>query len=141
MDPLSLTASILAVFTAAQTGISSLRKLKAIWKAPQEIEKLLEGLSGLQDLLQEIIIYVPQAQHATNEPQMQILTRRVKTAGIKVTEMNDLLTNVSSHFSRLANASQARLVWLQNRNKVKALQEDLRDVKLDLGMVMNFLTA
>ena len=141
MDPLSVTASILAVLTAVQTSLSGLRKLKACWRAPQEIEKLLDELSDLQDVLQEINKYAPQARHAPNEPQIQILTRRVKIAGMKITEMNDLLTNLSPYFSGLGNASQARLVWLQNKNRVKILQQDLHDVRLDLGMIMNLLTA
>ncbi|KAK4694098.1 hypothetical protein P7C71_g3424, partial [Lecanoromycetidae sp. Uapishka_2] len=54
MDPLSLTASLLAVIAAAQGGIAGLRKLSNYRKAPSEIEELTSELDRLHAVLNEV---------------------------------------------------------------------------------------
>ncbi len=54
MDPLSLTASIIGVITAAKAGVKALLKLNECRKAPQEVEDLASELESVQRLLEDV---------------------------------------------------------------------------------------
>ena len=51
MDPLSITASVIAVLGAASTSGAAIRKLVALRKAPEELDALLNEGEALRSLL------------------------------------------------------------------------------------------
>jgi Fungal N-terminal domain of STAND proteins len=54
MEPLSLTASIIAVLTAANTVAHGLVKLRGFKNAPDELLALMNEVSDLQVILEEV---------------------------------------------------------------------------------------
>ncbi len=54
MDPLSITAGLLAVIGAAKAGANGVRKLSHYRKAPREVADLLSELESFTDLLTDI---------------------------------------------------------------------------------------
>ena len=50
MDPLSITASLLALIGAAKAGIIGLRKLSSYRNAPRELADLLSELESFEEL-------------------------------------------------------------------------------------------
>lgn len=138
MDPLSLTASIVAVITAANVGVKGLRKLDHFRRAPQEIEELTSELESIKSLLEEIASFArlnSQALHCES------LFQCVGRAGKKTNDINTLLATAPSNFPRLNDAGQARLLLFRYKDRLKCLRDDLRVVRMDLAVRLSLVEA
>lgn len=135
MDPLSFTASIIAVNTAVKAGVKGLRRLHEYRKAPQEISDLVSELESTGSLLEEILGFA--GVHEGCEG----LRYCVERAETKTTEINDLLLSASFVYPQLTNANQARLVLFRYRDRLKSLRDDLIVIRLDLAVRLNLIQA
>ena len=141
MDPLSLTASIIAILGAARAGIHGLKKLQILYKAPQVVGDLLGELKDFQGLVEEIMeileIVVPN-EHAQCASQLKSLVER---GGDIVSEINGVLASPPFQSFRLKNANQVRAIWLRNSGRLNALHQALKHVRVKLMDTLGVLTA
>lgn len=135
MDPLSFTASIIAVNTAVKAGVKGFRKLSDYRKAPQEIGDLVSELESTGSLLEEILGF------AGVHEDCEGLRYCVERAETKTTEINDLLLSASFVYPQLNNANQARLVLFRYRDRLKSLRDGLIVIRLDLAVRLNLIQA
>lgn len=140
MDPLSLTAGILAVIGAAKVVVEGLQRLNSYRKAPQEILGLLSDVTELHIFLEGVGLVIEHYQSVRCTPNIRSLTEHVGKAGQKVHDIKCLLDSPFFRDSRLNDRNKARIVWLQNKNKVKRLQIELRAIRVDLGTTLSLLT-
>ena len=141
MDPLSLTASIIAVLGAARTGAKALQRLNRARKAPREIGELLGEVTNFEILLERVQEIVGQREDLPCGPQLQCLVER---GGEIVGETNSLTTASSPHhlhFLKLSDHNRARVALLRNGSRLKSLRENLQVVSLDLAAALSLLTA
>ena len=138
MDPLSLTASLIAVGQAARTGLDTIKRIKAIWKAPTEIEDLKIKLQELDETLDDILSFISESQGV---PFGKSLAPPVARAKAIVARVNDLLQSKTLDCLRLRNANQARLNYMRNGSEAKALITDLQVVRMDLCVHFGLVTA
>ncbi len=138
MDPLSLTASILAVIAAAQAGVQGLRKLNTFRKAPQELEDLALELESIKSLLQDI-------EHCLELNPLLLqsggLSQSVRCAASKITRMNQLLESKPFALLKLSNAAQVRLVFIRYKDRLQSSRDDLRVVRQDLAVRLGLVAA
>ncbi|KAL8950089.1 MAG: hypothetical protein Q9222_003853 [Ikaeria aurantiellina] len=140
MDPLSLTASLIAIIGAAKTGSKALQKLTQARKAPGEVGDLLGELTSFQALLEETKDLVGQNKSLRCGEQLQSLVHR----GGEITgEINTLIQQTwpSIHFLKLSEANRQRVTVLRNGTRLKTLKDGLRLVSLDLAAALSLLTA
>ena len=138
MDPLSLTASILTVITAAQAGVQGLRKLNTFRKAPQELEDLALELESIKSLLQDVEHFLE-----LNPSLIQNggLSQSVRCAASKVIKINKLLEPEPFARLKLSNAAQGRLVFVRYKDRLRSLRDDLRVVRQDLAVRLGLVAA
>ena len=138
MDPLSLTASILAVITAAQAGVQGLQKLNTFRKAPQELEDLALELESIKSLVQDVEHFLELnpllIQHGG-------LSQSVRCAASKIIVINKLLESEPFALLKLRNAAQARLVFFRYKDRLHSLRDDLRVVRQDLAVRLGLVAA
>ena len=135
MDPV---ASILAIIGAARTGAAGLRKLNSVRKAPRQIADLITEVANFQSLLERIQELVAQADDIQCASDLHNLVAR---GGDSIHELNLLLASSSSQTFNLSDNNQARIAWFRASRQLKALQEDLRLVRLDLTAMLGYLAA
>ena len=138
MDPLSFAASVLAVITAAQPAIQGLRKLDAFRKAPRELEDLTLELESMESLLKDIehlVDLYPTLSYSGN------LSSSVLSAASMINEINKLLVSVRLKRLNLSDAAQARLSFVRYKDRLRALRDDLRAVKMDMVVRLGLVTA
>ena len=154
MDPVSFTASIIAVIGAARTGAAGLRKLNSVRKAPRQTADLIAEVANFQSLLERIQELVAQADDIQCASDLHNLVAR---GGDKIHELNLLLASSSFQIFNLSvlrifvtdgllllkiptiyaiglssakfqqsDNNQARIAWFRASRQLKALQEDLR---------------
>lgn len=138
MDPLSFTASLLAVIQAARIGIKGVRKLDACRKAPKELDRFRTELESLEALLEGVRTFINQ------NPSMiycDILSTLVNLASERVQSVNQILSSPALRFSRLSEENRARLTWIRYKHRLNVLAEDIKSIKAELGLRLGLVTA
>lgn len=140
MDPLSFTASLIAVFTAAKAGAKALEKINNSRNAPGEIGDLLEELNRFQALLKDINEFVGSRTDLRGFQQLQDLVRH---GGEIVGEINTTTTQTwpSIQFLKLSEANRQRVTAFKDGGKLTKLKDSLRVNRLDLTAALSLLTA
>ncbi|KAL9101752.1 MAG: hypothetical protein Q9163_003028 [Psora crenata] len=138
MDPLSFTVSLLTVIHAAHVSIQGLRKVYAYRNAPQELDRLRAELESLEELLQNIKTFTE-----TNEslPYCEILRKPLESASIKIASVETILSLPAFRLTRLSNANKARATWFRYKHQFEVLGEEVKSVKVDLGIRLGLITA
>ena len=146
MDPLSLTASLIAVGQAAATALQIAQKLcelvRAIKSAPEEIESLtldLRVFGCLVEMGQGCL-----ERHCKKTPQSSVL-RYIESRSI-LEQLGVQSERTTTRLLRLKDKtgdiheSQSqfltRLKWLLKKGDIKAMKPDMESVKLSLQLVM-----
>ena len=127
MDPLSVTASVLALATAVSATAKSSRGFRNVCKAPELIEELLNELHYLQLLLHQIEMFSESKQRMGHA---DVLLVPLKCAKIKIDRFNDLLSKPAE--LRLGKATRCRAIWVLKKHALLHLRNDLHFIKSDL---------
>ncbi|KAL8936823.1 MAG: hypothetical protein Q9216_004734 [Gyalolechia sp. 2 TL-2023] len=140
MDPLSFTASLIAVLGAAKAGCKVLEKVNDSRKAPSEVGDLLEELNRFQALLKDIEGF---AGPRENSPGVQQLQDIVRLGGEIVSEINITTAQTwpSIRYLRLSDANRQRVTVFKDGGKLVRLKDRLRVNRLDLTAALSLLTA
>ncbi|KAL9096637.1 MAG: hypothetical protein Q9165_001124 [Trypethelium subeluteriae] len=143
MDPLSVSASILAVVGAANTAVKVINKLH---DAPSEVCGLLEEISDLQGVLAGLHTMVPNLSAEANSPTKRLLTQSLSDlldrAKSKIVELGGIIHGILDRpATENAKAKVSRVSWLMEKSKVRKLQEDIRSVKLSLALLLGAVTS
>lgn len=140
MDPLSFTASVIAVLTLTGTVIKSLNEIRtALKNAPDDLLTLLDEMTDFQYVLRSIRdMAFDSSPNAFSE-----LSRLASRAKQKLDELENIL-----HYQILRHVPAAgekpevpRLRWLRVRGKVGAIRECLRHIGSQLGTALASITA
>lgn len=138
MDPLSFTASLLAVIQAARIGIKGVRKLDACRKAPKELDRFRTELESLEALLEGVRTFINQNPSIIY---CDILSTPVNLASERVQSVNQILSSPALRFSRLSEENRARLTWIRYKHRLNVLAEDIKSIKAELGLRLGLVTA
>lgn len=137
MDPLSITASALAILSAATATVKGAKRFH---EAPGEMEALLNDLAEVQVnmrcLEEDMLPLVSQGRLGQNHH--DDLLAKLSTADVLVKQLAECVTLERGRHSRLGSAS-ARLRWARSRGKVKTLKTKLEQLRRDLEMNLGIL--
>ena len=129
MDPLSLTASILAVVGAGARLAQGLDKLIALRGAPDELLALNNEVSDLRLVLSKLQD-TEYEEHWEASSAANLLTR----ARRKLLEVEELIEYRLTTVDRLTGESKIDWVgWLRERSQVLRLQRDIKTIKNSLS--------
>ncbi|KAL8737768.1 MAG: hypothetical protein Q9181_001358 [Wetmoreana brouardii] len=140
MDPLSLTAGIIAVLGAARAGCKALEKLDKTRRAPSQVGDLVAVMSSFKALLEEIVELVGQKSDVQGCDHLRELVERGGQLTGEIITITQK-TWVSVHFLKLSEANRHRLTVLSNGTRLKELKDGLRLVSLDLAAALSLLSA
>ena len=138
MDPLSITTAVITICGVINQATICCQKLRALRKAPKELELLLEEVAGLKDLLHELEPIVRDAQVANRDgawlggPRAGGLCQHLDRAASKLRELDSLVHNCA-HGEIRFGIDRGHLAWSGGRSKANALREDLCGLRLNLA--------
>ena len=138
MDPLSITASVIACGGAAKGTIKALQKIKIYINSSQEIDALINDLQDVQALLQGTLELIANADFSPSKE--QFLTQQVTRLGDKIRELDQAI-NARQHIPGVSEERQARISWVKHEKKIKSLRNDLVDAKTNVTNALTFITA
>ena len=139
MEPLSVAASVFAVIGAASATLKTLAKLRALPNAPDELSVLINELSDIQAVLWQVVSVV-QGREAEAGGPLEALHRQVEHAQERLLALDQLVHYHLVDYNEARELQVARLAWVRANHKVKALQEELRGIRLNIGTTLQTLT-
>jgi ankyrin repeat protein len=145
MDPLSLTANLIAVIGVAATVARRLERLRKNWNgAPTTIFTLSNEISDLQLIFNVCKDAIEDLDEQTNQKwqsTLHLASQIVAKAEMQLNQLEELVSMclIPSNTSGAIQLFKVdRLKWLQNGNKkAKRIQEALHNIKQDLVMMLD----
>ena len=142
MDPLSITASAIAVLGAVQQAGKCVQKLKAIREAPLELNLLLEEVVDLCQLLEHVKTaqkppdyYEDEGAVPTERPKG--LDWQISRTSTKLCELDQLI----QHHASRAHRRKLDFGWVRGRQKANALRADLKLLRLNIAASLSATTS
>lgn len=141
MDPLSLTASLLATIHAVHVGGRQLAKLKSYYNAPHEIARLKAELVSLGQLLENVHDFVkgdsgPMARYSND-----VLSTAISRAATRIDSINKILSSPAFGIVKLSDANKARLTLLRYKSRLAGLEKEVQESIQDLGVRLSLISA
>ena len=130
MEPLSVTASVVAVLGAARRLLKGLGLLKAAEGAPASLDDLLLHLSGIEEVLQATQD-VP-TEPSTVSPGLSRVLGRTKA---KFVEMESLIQYTLTEAGESSKVD--RWQWLRKRDEIEKLRRQLDALRNDLTALIS----
>ncbi|KAF2236787.1 ankyrin [Viridothelium virens] len=143
MDPLSVSASIVALVGAATTAVKIIKKLH---DAPSEVCGLLEEISDLQAVLAGLHTVVTNLSAEDRSPTTRLLTQSLSDlldrAKSKIVKIGGIIHGILDRpAAENGKAKVSRVSWLMEKSNVRALQEDIRSIKLSLALLLGAVAS
>lgn len=123
MDPLSIIASTIAIAT---TVAQSLRKLRDIYKAPEELQKLADTIERFTPVLRQIsIAFGSSSVEHIDSPDDGLLSL-VQSANTRLNRLNDIYQRHAVENTSPGDKQRfKRLHWQKFRSEVTQISEEL----------------
>lgn len=130
MDPISASASALALIGATAKVVKGIRRLKALQDAPRELDDLLAEISQL-----ELVLHAVQNAYENPGPELRILLAAAR----------DILVDLHSFIEyRLTEAGSSdrvdRWQWTRKSKNAERLRGKLKEVTANLVALVSVKT-
>ena len=140
-DPLSVTASVIAIMGAAEGVSKALARIKEIKNAPSELLALMNEFADLRVVLGDVERNIRNAQRSKlPERELAHLSTIANKAKDQLLELDQLF-----HYRLVKpNASQfkiSRREWARAKATIKRFRNSLRDVRLDILTQMAVISS
>ena len=144
-DPLSITASIVAIIGAAEGVTKIIRKVKHIQHAPIKLLALLNEVADLTTVLKVVQTFIrDQNTQSCNIPQDQVqqVSILVDRAKDEILQLEKLIeyTLVKPN-STLESIKISRQEWLKARPEITEFQQSFRDIRLKVMTHMALINS
>ena len=145
MDPISFTASLLAILggatAGAKAGAKTLEKISAYRHAPEEISALSAELGRFADLLEQTENFARTVDEKSLRTHGQALKQEVERAKKRIDDIGPLLSDASTFIARLNDERQAKALWMKNKKKIRVIHKDIKHAWVTISHAFGILTA
>ena len=141
MDPLSLTASIIAVFGAGGTIAKGLGKIRHLKKAPIVLLQLHNEVSDLHLLICAVdeLYRKPDDATARSALQEQVACRTLERAKRALLDLEELIGYILTKETNKGTEVDS-LAWIGALKKIKEAKSNIRAARDDLNAVWSALS-
>lgn len=128
---------------AADRVSSLLSKVKSLYDAPTEVYALINEVSDLKIVLEDLDTTVQEIRDWTSIPTDRIehLDRSVRIAKAKLLEVEDLVTDRLFKSNDAGREKVSRTAWVREKGRVSRLKDELRDLRLMISVKLTALNC
>lgn len=144
MDPLSLTANVIAVLGAVRSALTGLEKLRRLRHTPQQLVQLSDEVFDFQTVLVAVeAICNKLSGEFTDSLFVGYFETLVEKASDQLDQVLAISNNCSVRELETKDESSAKAVWRQwwRRNDLQRLFIDIRRSRQDIAAALTVLTA
>ena len=126
MDPLSITTGIITILGVVSSAV---RARRAVYKAPGEVESLLNDLTDSEIIIKDVEATLQEAGIAN--AQSSDLTNSLEAT---IALLDELLRIIRDDIRKTGNSLKVnRLAWIRAKHKVTTLRTSLDRIRLELN--------
>ena len=143
MDPLSITAGIIAIGQAVAATGTVLRAVRSFENAPVEFLMLLNDLTSLQAILEDIrsschkLEAAPINSDLKNLKTLEALEQDLRQIYTELTKLAEKFVTGNNGRTRKGLPRISKIKWLKEKDNIKQLRERSRDVQMRLALAYN----
>ena len=147
MDPLSMTAGILAIIGAGSTVRKGLKKIISARRLPDILLQLNNEVTDLQYVVQDVDDLLRQRSPSTGEDRRPLssqasLTSALEHARATLLALESLIVNELTTVDSLDGRTKMnRITWLRVESKVKGLKDDIQTDRVRLSSALSLLAS
>ena len=134
-DPLSLGASIIAVLGAADSVGKTLAKIRIFRNAPEEFLALLNEVSDLTIILNNVESYVIGIARRTVSPQAQLvhMSSLIERERLLLLQLEQVMTQrLSRSISSSGRGILSRSEWVRSKVDIERIRQDIREARINI---------
>jgi hypothetical protein len=137
MDPLSITASVIAVATIATQIGSAFRKLRSLCiELPGRLHALSNEVADLEIVLRQLAAVIEERSCLPRTaPVHDTIPQLLKQATTKLTQIRAIVEGLAETCSHRTIIVRAK-AWRKHHGKLQALQDDVRTIKCSLNLTL-----
>ena len=141
MDPISLTASIIAILGAGGTIARGLGKIRRLKNAPDVLLQLNNEVTDIHLLIQSVEELSQQWTHqpSTSNRQRDMVCIALSRAKDSVLELEKLIAYTLTEETN-TGAEVDRSAWVRNLDRIKETKNSIRAAREDLNTVWAILS-
>ncbi len=146
MDPLSLTASIIAIVSAGSIVNKGLEKILSARRLPDILLQLNNEVTDLKYIVQDIDDLLRQQAQATREDKKPLPSHASLISALEFSKRTLLaLESLVAYKLTVVDSRDRRtridwMAWLRVESKVERLKEDIRTDRVRLSSALSLLT-
>lgn len=141
MDPLSLTASIIAIVGAGSTLAQTVKKIASLRGAPAVLLALNNEIADLQ-LALLAIIDVYEGGHTVQESTAASLSSTLLQVRTSIEQLVGLVARVQKPSNGANDGLKLnRVAWLREQSRLNRVNNDMRDCRRKLISLTGLLTS
>ena len=141
MDPLSVTASVLAIFGAARQVTKGLAKVRTLHHAPAELSSLINEVSDLQAILSQVASFSNQLEEERLRGPVVALKSHLSRALDQLHALNNLINAELLKVRADGTTKTNRVAWLRLKSDVELMQRELRTIRVNIGTALGVVTS
>ena len=145
MDPLSLTASIIAVIGAADKAGKGLKELMALRHAPDILLQFNNEVADVQLILHTVESRHQNDNHTTineheHEHEHELMCNALEKVKKALLELEQLIAYSLTKVTSSGNTVDY-IVWLRSKKKIQQVREKIRSAKNDLQLATSIMSS
>ncbi|RYP71212.1 hypothetical protein DL769_004732 [Monosporascus sp. CRB-8-3] len=140
MDPLSITASVIAVVGAAQKCAQGIAMLREFQEAPEQLAALNNEVSDLELVLSHASS-IGQQPSDDQHSSLLALSTQVERAGKQLHALRTLIEQHLVRHGKKGNTKVTRIGWIRERNRIAQMQRELRSTRLNISTALGVISS
>lgn len=140
MDPLSITASVIAVATLAAKTCSAFARLRSVCKAmPGRLHALNNEVIDFEVVCYQVAAIFSERERLSfggTESTPNHIQQLLKQANAKLTELKSIIDNITATTRQSKVPVLALQTWRREQERLQTLQEDIKTVKCTLNIML-----
>ena len=136
MDPLSMTAGIIAVATCAAQICSALTDLRSLCRSlPGRLHAMNNEVADLELVLLQVALLTEERATLPQSKQSAI-PHLLKQARTKLVELNRIVSRLTASCRNTKIPIVGANAWRKEQTELQVLQEDIRTIKCSLNIML-----
>lgn len=138
MDPLSITATIVGIATAAASTANAFKDLRRLCSAsPGRLHALSNEVSDIELVLRQVTsVAEKRSNDAVLKAQESHIRHLLDQARLKLAELRTIIETLTSVVKTSKVPIFRAHAWRKNQPRLQALQEDIKNVKCNLNIML-----
>jgi hypothetical protein len=141
MDPLSVTASVLAILGAAGQVTKGLAKIRSIHNAPAELSGLINEVSDLRAIISQVATFSNRLEDEGLRGPVVALKSHLSRARDQLYALDNLINVELLKVRASGSVRLSRKAWIRLKPDIELMQLELRGIRVNIGIALGVVTS